>query len=325
MDTLLTNSSLSGEEISEIIANARAAVGGQPSLADVVNPTVNPASQEVSTSSESSESNESGMESPATSESPADNSTPEIIPVLPGQASVGNDTARARFSSAVWFEKAGSFNIILAGLGGIGSWTALLLSRLKPRSLIMYDNDTVERVNLAGQLFSTEDILRPKVAAVQDLIYKYSDFCTSPRYSRYTSRGEVTKIMICGFDNMASRKQFYYKWVGYVTEELSEEQRKSCLFIDGRMAAEEFQVFCVQGNDKRAMNLYEKTLFDDSEAEPTTCSYKQTTFMASMIASVICNLYVNFCANLSEGVVFPRDVPYLTEYDASTMYFKTIA
>ena len=266
MDTLLTDSSLSGEEISEIIENARAAIGGQPSLADVVNPTVNPASQEASTSGES------GTGSPATSESPADNSTPEIIPVLPGQASVGNDTARARFSSAVWFEKAGSFNIILAGLGGIGSWTALLLSRLKPRSLITYDNDIVERVNLAGQLFSTGDILRPKVAAVQDLIYKYSDFCTSPRYSRYTSRGEVTKIMICGFDNMASRKQFYCKWVG-LTEELSEEQRKSCLFIDGRMAAEEFQVFCVQGNDKRAMNLYEKTLFDDSVAEPTTCSY----------------------------------------------------
>ena len=102
MDTLLTNSSLSGEEISEIIENARAAVGGQPSLADVVNPTVNPASQEASTSGES------GMGSPATSESPADTSMPEIIPVLPGQASVGNDTARARFSSAVWFEKAGS-------------------------------------------------------------------------------------------------------------------------------------------------------------------------------------------------------------------------
>ena len=88
------------------------------------------------------------------------------------------------------------------------------------------------------------------------------------------------------------------------------------------MAAEEFQVFCIQGNDIRAMELYEKEwLFDDSEAEETLCSYKQTTFMANMIGSIIVNLFVNFVANECEPL-FPRDVPFLTTYDASNMYFK---
>lgn len=88
------------------------------------------------------------------------------------------------------------------------------------------------------------------------------------------------------------------------------------------MAAEEFQVFAIKGDDKRAMEIYEEEwLFDDSEAEETLCSYKQTTFMANMIGSVMVNLFVNFVANECDPV-FPRDVPFLTTYDASTMYFK---
>lgn len=88
------------------------------------------------------------------------------------------------------------------------------------------------------------------------------------------------------------------------------------------MAAEEFQVFAIQGDDIRAMKLYEEEwLFCDSEAEETLCSYKQTSFMANMIGSVMVNLFVNFVANECDPI-FPRDVPFLTTYDASTMYFK---
>lgn len=88
------------------------------------------------------------------------------------------------------------------------------------------------------------------------------------------------------------------------------------------MAAEEFQVIAIQGNDERAMKLYEEEwLFSDAEAEETLCSYKQTTFMANMIASVMVNLFVNFVANECDPV-FPRDVPFLTTYDATTMYYK---
>ena len=65
-------------------------------------------------------------------------------------------------------------------------------------------------------------------------------------------------------------------------------------------------------------------LFNDSEAEETVCSYKQTTFCANMIASVIVNLFVNFVANECNPLI-PRDLPFLTRYDASTMFFKTEA
>ena len=51
------------------------------------------------------------------------------------------DDSTARFSSAVWYEEIQKKVIILAGLGGIGSYVAFLLARMKPRSLFLYDDD----------------------------------------------------------------------------------------------------------------------------------------------------------------------------------------
>ena len=73
------------------------------------------------------------------------------------------------------------------------------------------------------------------------------------------------------------------------------------------------------------MDRYEKEfLFRDSEAEETLCSYKQTTFMANMIGSVMVNLFVNFCANECNPLI-PRDLPFFTEYSADTMFFKVVS
>ena len=129
--------------------------------------------------------------------------------------------------------------------------------------------------------------------------------------------------MICGFDNMAARSTFYEKWKQKVLSyPAGSDNRKKCLFIDGRLAAEEFQVLSIQGDDERAMVEYEnKWLFSDSEAEETICSYKQTTFMANMIASVMVNVFVNFVANQC-GPIIDRDVPFFISYDASTMFTK---
>ena len=132
----------------------------------------------------------------------------------------------------------------------------------------------------------------------------------------------ATSIMICGFDNMEARKVFFNSWKKYV-ELRPDSEQKHCLFIDGRLAAEEFQVFCIRGDDKYNINRYDNEfLFSDSEADETICSYKQTSFMANMIGSIIINLFVNFCAN---EVGACRDLPFFTTYNAIAMYFKTEA
>lgn len=232
------------------------------------------------------------------------------------------DETTSRFSGAIWYSAIQKKTVILAGVGGIGSYVGFLLGRLKPESLFIYDPDIVEAVNMSGQLYGRDDIGSSKVFSLSRMVSKYADFNRIVAFQeRFTAESEPADIMICGFDNMAARKVFYRKWLLHINNKPKEE-RKNCLFIDGRLAAEEFQVFAIQGDDVRAQRIYEdKWLFSDYQAEETVCSYKQTTFMANMIASVMVNIFVNFVANECDPLV-PRDVPFLTSYTADTMFFK---
>lgn len=235
------------------------------------------------------------------------------------------DEATSRFSSAIWYEKIREKIIVLAGVGGIGSYVGFLLARMKPASLFIYDNDIVEAVNMSGQLYSRNDIGVTKVAALANMVKDYADYGSVFAIAeRFTPECEPTDIMICGFDNMEARRVFFTKWAEYVHSK-PEEERANCLFIDGRLAAEEFQVLCIKGDDSFNIDRYQKEyLFTDAEADETICSYKQTTFCANMIASYMVNLFVNFCANQCEPLI-DRDLPFLTTYNAETMYLKTEA
>lgn len=234
------------------------------------------------------------------------------------------DETTSRFSGAIWYEEIQKQVVTLAGVGGIGSYVGFLLGRLKPQRLIIYDPDRVETVNMSGQLYGLEDIGKFKSVALANMVRNYANYNNIVTLTnRFEANSESTDIMICGFDNMEARRTFYENWKQRVLfYSADSNNRKKCLFIDGRLAAEEFQVLSIQGDDERAMVEYEnKWLFSDAEAEETVCSYKQTTFMANMIASVMVNIFVNFIANQC-GPIIDRDVPFFISYDASTMFTK---
>lgn len=233
------------------------------------------------------------------------------------------DEATSRFSSAIWYENIQKKTVTLAGVGGIGSYVGFLLARMKPAFMFIYDDDIVEAVNMSGQLYGQSDLGRPKVSALAGMIRNYAGYGNVfAMTERFTNESEASDIMICGFDNMAARRLFFNKWVNHVQSK-PEEERKNCLFIDGRLAAEEFQILCIKGDDEYNINRYnDEFLFSDAEADETICSYKQTTFCANMIASYMVNLFVNFCANQCEPII-DRDLPFLTTYNAETMYLKT--
>lgn len=240
---------------------------------------------------------------------------------------ISTELNTSRFSSAIWYNKVQEKVITIAGLGGIGSYVYYLLTRMQPSFITIYDPDVVEAVNMSGQLYSKEDLGKSKTQAMLDMAHKYSSYYRTGAFKEpFTSMSSATSIMICGFDNMEARKVFFNSWRKYVELKPDSEQ-KHCLFIDGRLAAEEFQVFCIRGDDKYNINRYaNEFLFSDSEADETICSYKQTSFMANMIGSIIINLFVNFCANDLEDEEKPlleRDLPFLTTYDASSMMFIT--
>ena len=243
----------------------------------------------------------------------------KIIPE--NSSSITMDESTTRFSSALWFKAIQNKVIVLAGIGGIGSYVALLLARMKPKALFLYDDDEVETVNMAGQLYSINDVGKKKVDALADICSSfalYNSVFAIPE--KFTLESEASDIMICGFDNMKARNLYYHKWLNHINE-LDDERKKHCLFLDGRLAAEEFQVFCITGDDTYSQKLYRtKYLFDDDQADATVCSYKQTSYMANMIGSMIVNLFINFVANEVGGM---RDLPFLTSYEGESLMFET--
>ena len=254
-------------------------------------------------------------------EEPASQQAEPIIPVNSPTLLV--EESSSRFSSAIWYDAVRTKSVVLAGVGGIGSYVAFLLSRMKPASLTIYDPDTVEEVNMSGQLYSRKNVGKAKVDSIAEMMADYSNFFNTMSIAdRFIEDSPAENIMICGFDNMKARNLFFNRWLLHVSN-LPEEEKKKCLFIDGRLAAEEFQVFCITGDDRYHQDMYiREHLFSDAKADETICSYKQTSHCANMIGSIMVNLFVNFVANECEPLI-PRDLPFITTYDAERMFFKT--
>lgn len=233
------------------------------------------------------------------------------------------DESTTRFSGAEWYKEIQKTRVIVAGIGGIGSNFVFQLARMVPACITMYDNDNVERVNMAGQLFSTDNIGTAKVSAIATMIQSYTSMRQINAIQElFTNNTEPGDIMVCGFDNMSARRVFFNSWKKHV-ESKPLEKRAKCLYLDGRLSIDTLQILCITGDDSFNIERYSNEfLFLDSEADATICSMKQTTYLACMIGSLMVNLFTNFIANQLNPVI-PYDLPFFTEYDAQNMIFKT--
>ena len=86
------------------------------------------------------------------------------------------DETTSRFTDAIWYDKIKEQNITIAGVGGIGSHVAFLVSRLKPNSITLYDPDDVETVNMSGQLYGNSDVGYAKVSRIGMFMKQYSSY-----------------------------------------------------------------------------------------------------------------------------------------------------
>lgn len=219
------------------------------------------------------------------------------------------DNKRVRFRDATWLKEKLPL-VTIGGVGGIGSWLSFFLSRIG-FPIIVYDLDTVDETNMGGQLYDHESIGRSKVEAIIDVCNRFSYPISIETYLEFTEEDFVTPITVACFDNMKSRKLMFEKWKKLENKEL---------FIDGRLLAESFQIYCVTPEN---MEKYEQTLFDDSEVEELVCSFKATSHCGAMISSNITGLITNYLTNKNLKAVI-RNLPFNINMEISLMKFETI-
>lgn len=225
-----------------------------------------------------------------------------------------------RVKGASWFPLLYRKDVLVLGQGGIGSWTSLLLSRIGC-NLHLFDMDIYETHNMTGQMIWSEAIGQNKAEAMGDLISGFSPTCIVYSYAeRYTEDSFTGNIVMCGFDNMEARKIAYWNWKKNMEKEVQDQEadRSNYFFQDGRLLAEQLQIFSIAGDQTERMAEYEKEwLFDDSEAPEAECTFKQTSHCAAMIASHMVGFLTNWVSNVDlirKGLPPLKSVPFKYEY-----------
>lgn len=227
-----------------------------------------------------------------------------------------------RFKGAPWYPVNVNPPIVI-GAGGIGSWLGFFLARLQI-PFIIFDDDIVEVNNRGGQMYSISQEGTEKVHAV---IETYKNYCYNNSFDelvgsvaeKYTEDTEVSPIMFLATDNIESRKVAFTNWKNYLIEHQDNPiYLAKSIFIDGRLLAEQYQIYCVQYNN---IEKYEESLFTD-ELPEVDCTLKQTSHIAAMIAAQMTAYFTNYYTNYKKGEVIRR-VPFYTEYHSPFNRFKT--
>lgn len=216
---------------------------------------------------------------------------------------------KTRFSDAPWFDRLKSTPILLVGAGGIGSWVAFCLSRIGC-DYTVYDMDHVEAHNLGGQLYNMDHIGMNKATAIANLSKHFSgNENVIQTFGRYEKDSLSNEVVIAAFDNMAGRRLAFENWLALMEDDKANEG--NYLFVDGRLLAEQYQVYAVTCKPS-SIARYKETLFEDGVIPEVMCTLKSTTHCSMGIASDIIGVVTNFAANKTYGFE-AREVPFCIE------------
>ena len=209
-----------------------------------------------------------------------------------------------RFQGLDWYSQDNAPVVVVGGAGGIGSWLAFFLARAN-FNVTLSDFDTVEKHNIGGQLFKRSQIGKYKAEAVGRNVSEFSANTINAQIVKITEETATHEFMFSAFDNMDARRAMFKVW------KRSWNSMNRPIFIDGRLNAEQFQIFCVTPENA---DEYERIhLFNDSEVEDAPCSAQQTTHTAAMIAGHMVGFFTNHITNINlrEEV---REIPFMYEY-----------
>lgn len=183
-----------------------------------------------------------------------------------------------------------SGRIHIIGCGAIGSHVAEQLVRYGLTNITLYDFDTVEPHNIANQLFTQEDIGKPKVVAVADYLAKINpDVASSIRLvdKGYTGQRLSGYVFLC-VDNIDLRREIA-------------EACKGNTFVKGmfdfRMRLTDAQHYAAAWNDAKMIDAFLATMqFSHDEAKEATpvSACNMTLSVCSTVKTVVSYGVTNF-------------------------------
>lgn len=169
--------------------------------------------------------------------------------------------------------------IHVIGAGASGSWLVIQLAKLGLTDITVWDFDIVEEHNIANQMYGLDDIGRPKVIALVDIVKRSTGTIVNVKNEKYTGQ-RLTGYVFCMIDTMSGRKNIW----------LNNIKLKSAitLYIEPRMGLDVGRVYNIEPMKTEQHAPYEATLYDDSQAEVSACGASVSVVTSAIALSAWC-------------------------------------
>lgn len=224
------------------------------------------------------------------------------------------DLSRKRFAGIDWAKKTSGRDIIVVGMGAIGSWLLPPLSRIGKNTFHLYDKDIFSIENKAGQNIRHTDINQPKVLVGKTLIETQSEGNEVFTYNEfYTKDSIISNVVFSCVDSIEARQIIFNNWY----EEFKDAKPSEAVFIDGRLGLEVSQMFCILPGTKE-LEEYKNIHLNPEGVGEAPCTLKTTPHVPMGLVDDMITAYTNWCSFEPDV----RSLVYSTSKDRMDMDYK---
>lgn len=186
----------------------------------------------------------------------------------------------------------------IIGAGGIGSPTALVLTKMGFPHITIWDDDKVESHNIPNQLFKESEIDEYKTTSLNKTLKEYDSdidlFAFTQKFNSETKK-LIKDIMICTVDSMTERQKIW---------KIIKDNEKCKFFIDSRMGGELLRIYSVNPNNIIDQEFYDEHFYSSKEADKLPCTARSIFYNCFIIAGLIGNQ----CKKFVKKEVYPKEI-----------------
>jgi molybdopterin/thiamine biosynthesis adenylyltransferase len=162
----------------------------------------------------------------------------------------------------------GEQRVDIIGCGATGSRVAISLAKLGIKNLHCWDFDKIEGHNVPNQAFGIDDIGKPKVEALKEMIRRQTEIEITAHNEAYEGQQDLGSFVFLLTDTMKSRKEIWDASIKY--------HPYLKLMIETRMGADQARVFAIDPNSPEQVKFWEGYLYGDEQATVSACGTQIT-------------------------------------------------
>ncbi len=191
----------------------------------------------------------------------------------------------------------------IIGCGATGSHAGFFLAQVGARNINFWDFDTVMPHNIPNQLFRMEDIGKPKVEAMKNIIEDVVGFPSFAHNEKVCSQSGLGPYVFLLVDTMSGRKEIWKNCI--------KGNRAIKAMVETRMSSQYCKIYLIDPNNPKHCQYWEDTLCDDSQAELSSCGTSMSIeTVAATTAALAVRIFDHFCDNQGDWNQIPNELMF---------------